>query len=95
MKKLPLDAIAYRKTPVFTQDTVPTGLLSRHTTKEGSWAKIWVIAGKLRYRIGGDVPEEHMLTPNSPGIVEPQIPHQVEPLGSVEFYVEFYREGAS
>ena len=92
MQTLPLNAIAYRKTPVFTQETVPTALLSRHTTKAGSWAKIWVISGQLCYQILLDSPEEHILTPNSPGIVEPQIPHRVKPLGAVEFYVEFYRQ---
>ncbi|MCG8367049.1 MAG: DUF1971 domain-containing protein, partial [Pseudanabaenales cyanobacterium] len=27
----------------------------------------------------------HTLTPDSPGIIEPQTPHQVELLGPVEF----------
>ncbi|MDJ0705057.1 MAG: DUF1971 domain-containing protein [Leptolyngbyaceae cyanobacterium MO_188.B28] len=91
MKTLPARAKSYRKTPIFTQDTVPPALLKRHTTKAGSWGKIWVISGQLGYRILTDPPEDHMLTPESPGIVEPQTPHQVEPLGAVEFYVEFYR----
>jgi len=95
MKTLPPNVTAYRETPVFTQETIPKGLLDRHTTKEGSWGKICVISGQLCYRILTDPPEEHVLTPDSPGIVEPQTPHQVEPLGPVEFYVEFYREAES
>ena len=95
MKTLPPNVVAYRKTPVFTQDTVPKALLNRHFTQEGSWAKIWVTFGQLAYRILTDTPEEHTLTPDLAGIVEPQVPHQVEPLGSVEFYVEFYREAAN
>ena len=91
MKTLPSNVTAYRKTPVFTQETVPKALLNRHTTKEGSWGKIWVISGQLGYRILTEPPEEHTLTPNSPGIVEPQTPHQVELPDPVEFYVEFYR----
>ena len=91
MKSLPSNALAYRKTAIFTQDTVPKALLKHHTTQNGSWAKIWVRSGKLRYRILTNPPEEHTLTPEVAGIVEPQVPHQVEPLGSVEFYVEFYR----
>lgn len=92
MKTLPPKVTAYRKTPVFTQDTVPAALLSRHTTQAGSWAKIGVISGRLCYRILTDIPEAHTLTPDSPGVVEPQVPHRVELLGPVEFYVEFYRE---
>lgn len=90
MKKLPLNVTSYKKTPVFTQETIPKGLLHRHTTKDGSWGKISVISGQLRYRIFTSPPEEHQLTPNSPGIIEPQVPHQVELLDPVEFYVEFY-----
>ncbi len=37
MKKLPPNVTAYKKTPIFTQETIPKGLLHRHTTKEGSW----------------------------------------------------------
>ena len=41
MKTLPADVVTYKKTPAFTQDTIPKGLLRRHTTKAGSWGKIW------------------------------------------------------
>lgn len=92
MKTLPPNATAYRKTPIFTQETVPAALLGRHTTKAGSWGKIRVISGQLCYRILTDIPEEHTLTPDSPGIVEPQVPHQIELLEPVKFYVEFHRE---
>ena len=90
MKSLPPQLTAYRKTPVFTQDTVPNALLNQHTIKAESWGKIWVTSGKLGYRILTDIPEDHVLTPESPGIVEPQVPHQVKPIGPVTFYVEFY-----
>jgi tellurite resistance-related uncharacterized protein len=91
MKNLPSNVVAYQQTPKFTQETIPAALQKNRTTKEGSWAKIWVISGQLRYRILTEPPEEQILTPETPGIVEPQVPHQVEPLGVVEFYVEFYR----
>ncbi|MBZ8178571.1 DUF1971 domain-containing protein [Oscillatoria salina] len=91
MKTLPKDAICYRKTPVFTQDQIPEGFLTRHSTKKGIWGKINVVSGSLRYRINADILEEHTLTPTKFGIVEPEVPHQVQPLGEVEFYVEFYR----
>ena len=91
MKALPPHIVSYRKTPIFTQANVPPALLERHTTKAGSWGKIWVISGQLRYRILTEPLEEHTLTPGSPGIVEPQVPHHIELLGPIEFYVEFYR----
>ncbi|WP_299488323.1 DUF1971 domain-containing protein [Acaryochloris sp. IP29b_bin.137] len=91
MKALPPDVVAYKRTPIFTQETVPAALLKHHTTKDGSWGKIKVISGQLEYQILLDPPEEYRLTLELPGIVEPQVPHQVHPLGPVEFYVEFYR----
>lgn len=92
MKNLPSNVTAYKKTPVFTTETIPQGLLQSHTTKAGSWGKIVVISGQLYYRIFTDIPEEHILNSGSVGIIEPQTPHQVEPIGTVEFYVEFHRE---
>ncbi len=90
METLPPDAIAYKKTPIFTQETIPKALLEQHSTKEGSWGKIWIITGQLRYRILTDPPEEQTLTPDSPGIIAPQIPHYVTPIDDVKFFVEFY-----
>lgn len=40
---LPPGAQAYKRTPVFTQDTVPAGLLRDHVTREGTWALIHVL----------------------------------------------------
>ena len=95
MRMLPPQARAYRKTSVFNQETVPRALLNRHTTKAESWGKIWVISGQLGYHILTEDLEDHVLTPDFPGIVEPQVPHKVELLGPVEFYVEFYRKPMS
>lgn len=91
MKELPEGMVAYKQTAVFTESTVPAGLLRRHTTKAGTWGKIVVLSGRLRYRILVDPIEEHELSPGRPGVVEEQVPHEVEPLGPVSFYVEFHR----
>lgn len=91
---LPLGLEAYKRTVLFTEETVPKGLLQDHSTKAGTWGLIHVLAGNLRYRItdprrsGNEV----MLAPDRPpGVVEPTIVHHVEPLGPVRFYVEFHR----
>jgi tellurite resistance-related uncharacterized protein len=54
-----------------------------------------VLAGSLRYRILGPEPEEHLLSPERVGIVEPERLHEVEPLGEVRFFVEFLRRPES
>jgi tellurite resistance-related uncharacterized protein len=90
MKKLPADVAAYRRTEVFTRDSVPPGLLKNHSTAEGIWGLIRVERGRLEYTIGED--EVRVLTPEKRGVVEPATVHHVRPLGEVRFFVEFYRK---
>jgi len=92
---LPADALPYRRTPVFTEATLPAGLRQAHATKAGAWGLIHVLEGRLAYRITDPRRQrsERTLTPGeAPGLVEPTIEHEVEPLGPVRFYVEFHRE---
>ncbi len=92
--ELPETARPYRRTDEFTEATVPAGLLRAHTTKTGSWALIHVLEGQLAYRIVDPrrPASETILTPEAaPGVVEPTILHEVQPLGPVRFYVEFHR----
>ena len=91
MKPLPTEAIAYKQTPIFTQATVPDALQNRHSTKPEVWGKICVLSGQLSYYILPEPSETHILTPESPGVIEPQIPHYVTLMDDVEFFVEFYR----
>lgn len=92
MKALPEGVAVYRRTPEFDEATVPSGLLARHATKAGVWGRIQVVEGTLRYRILEPAPAEHVLAPGRVGIIEPEVAHEVEPLGAVRFYVEFLRE---
>src|SRR5690606_311089 len=59
MKTLPDAVRPYRRTPVFTEATVPAALLRAHTTKAGTWGRILVLEGRLRYRILSPRSEEH------------------------------------
>jgi len=82
--------IAYKRTPEFTT-TIPAGLLKDHSTKAGVWARIVILAGRLRYRVEAfDASFE--LTPEQPGVVVPEVLHFIAPLGEVRFFVEFYRQ---
>lgn len=91
---LPGDLVSYRRTPDFSETSVPAALLADHDTKPGTWGLIRVAQGKLRYSITDPrrVAADIVLTPNHPpGIVEPTIRHHVEPIGPVSFHVEFFR----
>ncbi|MDO9369384.1 MAG: DUF1971 domain-containing protein [Sphingopyxis sp.] len=93
--KLPLDLEPYKRTPDFTEATVPAGLLADHSTKDGVWGLIVVDEGCLRYVVTDPRrawPERLLRPEDEPGIVEPTIVHRIEPLGPVRFHVEFQRQ---
>lgn len=91
---LPDGLSAYRRTPDFTETTTPSALLNDHSTKEGTWGLIHVKSGSLRYVVTD--PRRHrsetiLMPDTAPGVVEPTVLHHVEPMGAVEFHVEFLR----
>jgi len=91
---LPPDVRFYRRTDVFTETSVPKGLLKAHATNPGVWGLIHVLEGRLAYRVTDPQrpATEVVLDPATPpGVVEPMVRHEVEPLGPVRFYVEFHR----
>ena len=91
MKTLPVDVIAYKRTPEFTVNTVPVGLLNSHNTKAGVWGKIVVLEGEVRYRILEPEFEEVRLDVHTYGVVEPTVRHEVALSPDARFYVEFHR----
>jgi len=91
MKSLPENVEVYKSTDHFDEKSVPQGLLNDHNTKKDIWGKINVLEGKLLYTIQSDPIEKIELSPEKFGVVEPEVMHHVTPLGSVRFYVEFYK----
>jgi len=79
----------YKATLVFDHLTLPDKLRKSHITKAGTWGVIRVLEGRLQYVIE-ETGEEHVLTPDHPGIVFPEQLHRVEPLGAMRMCVEFY-----
>ena len=79
----------YRSTPVFDEKTLPAALRSRHNTKAGVWGMIRVIEGRLKLRYLDPV-SEVVLEPDRPGLILPEQPHEVEPLGAMRMQVDFY-----
>ena len=97
MNRLPAHAKPYRRTATFMAQTIPSGLLRSHATKAGVWGLIHVLQGHLIYRVTDPrrSPVERVLSPDqAPGLIAPEVLHEVEPLDDVEFYVEFHRVDA-
>ncbi len=91
---LPGGLVAYHRTRVFDQDTIPAGLRREHRTTAGVWGLIVVVEGRLRFRTLHP-PNETILEPGSPIALAPEQPHEVDPDGAVRFFVEFYRADAN
>jgi tellurite methyltransferase len=91
-QEIPDGYAPYRRTPLFTNESIPQGLRSRHTTKKGVWGKIHIQSGSLRYRIHEPYHTDIILDCDRPGIVLPEVEHEVEPIDNVEFFVEFWKK---
>ncbi len=91
MKQLPDDVAPYKRTPVFTEETLPDGLRREHATKAGVWGLIHVESGCLRYQIADSDAVVELRPGDPPGVIEPEVLHSVTPIGDVRFFVEFHR----
>lgn len=81
---------SYKRTPEFTEATVPKGLLKQHSTKAGTWALIHVEEGTLLYTVNEPAERSMALHAGSTGVISPLMLHSVAPQGKVRFYVEFF-----
>ncbi|PCG13149.1 DUF1971 domain-containing protein [Sphingomonas adhaesiva] len=81
----------YRSTPVFDEVTLPAALRGEHRTKAGVWGVLRVIEGSLKLRFP-DPRLDKTLTPDNPGLILPEQPHFVEPIGRMRMQVDFYNE---
>ena len=89
------ELICYKKMPVWTKDSLPKMFQEKHNTKVGTWGKLTVLKGKLKFYVlteNGDIVSEHIFTPqDETPFVEPQQWHRVEALSDdLECFLEFY-----
>ena len=81
-----------KRTPVFTETTVPLALLRSHSTKEAMWGRLHVLVGKLRF-VDDVSGQETTLASSIHPCIFPTREHHVAPVGEVRFFVEFCRPG--
>lgn len=89
---LPPGLMLRRTTDVFTDTTVPAGLLRAHRVAQGVWGRLVVLEGRLRFVWDvaefGDPLE---LVAGDSVVIPPDTPHRVEPRAGCRFVVEFHR----
>jgi len=79
----------YRSTPIFDEESLPAALRREHRTKPGVWGVVRVHEGELKLSFV-DPPKALIVSPGSPGLLLPDQPHFVEPVGRVRMQVDFY-----
>lgn len=79
----------YHVTPAFDEESLPDALRRAHHTKAGTWGVIRVLLGKLKLHVA-DPDSVQQLSRVRPGIVLPEQPHWMEPLGPMRMRIEFH-----
>ena len=87
--------VAYKRMPVWNKDTMPEAVQRKHNTKVGTWGKITVLKGNLKFielTEDGEVLAEHFFEAGADNpMAQPQAWHRVEAAtDDVEWYLEFY-----
>lgn len=87
--------ICYKQMPVWTKNTLPQMFQEKHNTKVGTWAKLTILKGAIKYyelTEEGDVVWESVFDVNNQRpFVEPQVWHKVEALSDdLECQLAFY-----
>lgn len=88
--RLPEGAVLTRRTPDFTIETVPPGLLANHSTKAGVWGLIVVTQGRLHFS-DAETGLTRVLAAGDSQAVAPQAVHAVALEPDACFHVAFHR----
>ena len=94
---MPEKLIAYKRLPLWTKDTMPEAVQRKHNTKVGTWGKITVLKGRLKFvelTEDGEEVVSHIFEAGADNpMAQPQAWHRVEALtDDVEWFLEFYCE---
>ena len=89
------DLVMYKRMPIWTAETMPEAVQRKHNTKVGTWGKITVLTGELKFiemTENGEELAEHIFKAGEDNpYAQPQAWHRVEALtDDLEWYLEFY-----
>ena len=77
---LPPEAKVYRSIGPFDQTTLPKGRLREHQLKEGTWGRLRMLSGEIRF-VWDDVGHEQEVLLAGEGatiVIPPNVPHHLE-----------------
>lgn len=87
--ELPAQLRLLRTSPEWDEHTMPVGLRRSHRLAAAIWGRIRVHAGRLQFSMASQPPMEIELLGDTEQAIPPEIFHEIRPLGSVRFVVDF------
>ena len=78
-----------RVTPTWDEHTLPSGLRRGHRVAARTWGRIRVVDGALRFACETQPPIDVVISEGATQAIPPDVVHEVEPRGTVRFFVEF------
>lgn len=89
MPEIPSGARVYKQSREFDETSTPAALLESHRLRAGTWGRILILEGLLRYEVLEGKPGVWILRPGVAGAIAPALAHRVAPCGRVRFKIEF------
>lgn len=87
--ELPDGLDVVRTTTVWDESSMPAALRRAHRLAAGSWGRLRVDEGRIRFRAATSPPLDVVVEAGASQPIPPETDHDVEPQGHVRFYVEF------
>lgn len=88
---LPDGVACYSRTPEFTADSVPDALLSDHDLKAGTWGRLSVDQGEVRFFLAGEAVPVATLQAGDSWVIRPQERHHIRVSPDAVLHVAFFR----
>lgn len=87
--ELPQGLRVTRTAGPFTAETVPPGLQADHRVAEGTWGRLRVLEGSVRFRLATEPPIDVVLGAGDAQPIPPLTPHNLSVVGPMRIEVDF------
>jgi tellurite methyltransferase len=87
--ELPQGVHLVRTSRQWNQHTMPVGLTRAHRLAAGTWGRIVVYEGRLRFKAQTQPEVDTVLRAGWHQGIPPEVEHEVQPLGEVRFSIDF------
>lgn len=87
--EIPRGLVVVRTTATWDEHTMPDALRRSHRVASGTWGRIRVDVGALRFVADTEPATDVIVVSGRVQGIPPDVAHQVEPQGSTRFAVEF------